>query len=62
MGSNLGPETGYLDWGIPWFSSVPPRKSRDSNWNCATAASFHTLSNSLFINIPTIRRNIFFYL
>jgi hypothetical protein len=28
-GSNLGPETGYLDCGISWFLSVPPGKHRE---------------------------------
>jgi hypothetical protein len=45
-GSSLGPETGYPDWGLSWFSSVPPGKHRDSKQ--ATTASFHTLSNSSF--------------
>jgi hypothetical protein len=27
---NLGPETGYLDWGFSWFSSVRPHKCRYS--------------------------------
>lgn len=26
--SNLGPETGYIDWGISLFSSAPPVKSQ----------------------------------
>jgi hypothetical protein len=24
--SNLGRQTGYIDWGFYWFSSVPPKK------------------------------------
>jgi hypothetical protein len=27
--SNLGPETGYPNWGFSWFSSVPPGECRD---------------------------------
>jgi hypothetical protein len=38
-----------------WFSSVPPGKYWDS---IATAASFHTLSTSLFTHHPFIRRCI----
>jgi hypothetical protein len=45
-GSSLGPETDYPDWGLSWFSSVPPGKHRDSKQ--ATTSSFHTLSNSSF--------------
>jgi hypothetical protein len=29
-GSNLGTEAGYADRSSSWFSSVPPRKDRDS--------------------------------
>jgi hypothetical protein len=29
-GSNLGLETGYTNWGFPWYSSVPTREFRDS--------------------------------
>jgi hypothetical protein len=32
-GWNLGPESGYPDWGCLWFSSVPPRKCRDNKPN-----------------------------
>jgi hypothetical protein len=31
-GSNLGQETGYPDWDLLWFPSVPPGKSRDGNF------------------------------
>jgi hypothetical protein len=33
LASNLGLETGYLDRGSSWFSSVPPDKCRDSALN-----------------------------
>jgi hypothetical protein len=29
-GLNLGPQTGYPDWGFSWFSSLPPNKCWDS--------------------------------
>jgi hypothetical protein len=29
-GSNIGPETGYPDWGSLWFSWVPPGECWDS--------------------------------
>jgi hypothetical protein len=32
-GSNLGPETSYLDLGFSWFSSVHPDECRDSTLN-----------------------------
>jgi hypothetical protein len=28
--SNLGPDAGYLEWGISWIFSVPPGECRDS--------------------------------
>jgi hypothetical protein len=33
LGSNLGPEIGYPDWGLLWFYSVHPGKYRDSTKN-----------------------------
>jgi hypothetical protein len=29
-GSNLGLDTGYPDWGVSWFSPVPPGNCRDN--------------------------------
>jgi hypothetical protein len=31
-GSNLGPDTGYLERGSSWFSLVPPGESLDSSF------------------------------
>jgi hypothetical protein len=44
LDSNLVAETGYPDGGFSWFFSVPQGK-----FNYAPTASFHILSNSLFI-------------
>jgi hypothetical protein len=33
LGSNLVPNTDYLDRGFLWFSSVPPHKFQDSTLN-----------------------------
>jgi hypothetical protein len=55
LGSNLSPETGYSDGGFLWFSSVPSGKFWGSTLNQVTAASFHVLSNLLFINHPIIQ-------
>jgi hypothetical protein len=29
LGSNLGPDIGYTDWGVSWVSSVPPAEFED---------------------------------
>jgi hypothetical protein len=56
--SKLGRDTTYTHCGISrWFSGSPSH-SWDSTLHSITAASFHTLSNSLFMNDPTIRRRI----
>jgi hypothetical protein len=44
LGSNIGLETGYPDWGFSWFSSVPPGKCLANTLNLATTTSFHILS------------------
>jgi hypothetical protein len=49
----LGLQTGSPVWGCTWLSSVPPDKC---SFQQATAASFHILSNSLFIDYRIIRR------
>jgi hypothetical protein len=48
LGSYIGPETGYHNWGVLQFSSVPRDKCWDSTLHSATTASFHILSNSSF--------------
>jgi hypothetical protein len=52
--SNLGSESAYPDWGILWFSSVPPGKFPDSSLNYATTAFFHVLSNALLCVLCTM--------
>jgi hypothetical protein len=42
-----------------WFPSVPLRKCRNGTLKQVTIASFHILSNSLFINHPVIQHYIF---
>jgi hypothetical protein len=44
----LGPDTGYPDWGVSWFSSIPTGKCRDSTLNHAIIASFQIFSSSSF--------------
>jgi len=46
--SNLFLKSGYLDCGLSWFSSVPP-KYPDSSSNCATTMNFHALSTYILI-------------
>jgi hypothetical protein len=57
-GSNLGPETGYPDWGISWLSSVPPGKCRNSPVNSPTTSSVHIVFSSSFTCHPLIWRCI----
>jgi hypothetical protein len=52
----VGPYTGYLDWGISLYSSVPPSKFLGSASDQVTVLSFHILSNLLFSNHAKIRR------
>jgi hypothetical protein len=46
MSSKLGPETGYPEWGLSWFSLITPGKCDNSVSNYATITSFHVLSSS----------------
>jgi hypothetical protein len=32
LGSNLGPATGYPEWGYPWYSRILPVSYRDNNF------------------------------
>jgi hypothetical protein len=47
-GFNLSPEKGYTDWGLSWFSSVPPGECRVSTLNYATSDSFQ-FTNHFYI-------------
>jgi len=49
--SNLFSKSGYLDCGVSWYSSVPP-KYLDNSSNCATTMNFHPLSSYLLTNYP----------
>jgi hypothetical protein len=45
---NLGPQTGFPNWRLPWFASVPPGEFQGSAVNEAIIASFHIPSKSSF--------------
>jgi hypothetical protein len=57
-GSNHGPETGYPDWGVSWFSSFPPWKFWDSGPTWIRPRQFPSISRSLFINHPSLDASI----
>lgn len=58
-GLNVALDTDYPDSGVSWFCSVPPDECRDSISDYTTVASFHTISNLLFVNYSTFRRPMF---
>jgi hypothetical protein len=51
--SNLGQDARYPNWSFLLFSSVPD-ECQNSSWKQITTVTFHILSNSSFINHPTI--------
>jgi hypothetical protein len=53
--SNLGPGTGYPEWGLCAFFSVPPHKFCGANSDHIMTTSFHIFSKPLFTNHPTIQ-------
>jgi hypothetical protein len=52
-GLNLDWNINCPDWGLSWFFTVSPGRCYDGTLSQAMTASFHTLSNSLFIYHPT---------
>jgi hypothetical protein len=49
LGSDLGPQTGCLDWGAPWSYSVPPDKRHDKVAHFAVTVSFQNSSSTFLI-------------
>ena len=58
-GFTLSPESSCPGWGISWFSSITPSKTRDCTSNYTRTVSFHNLHNSLFTNYPNIQHRLF---
>jgi hypothetical protein len=53
------PQTDCCDRGFSLFSSGPPDKFRDFTSNYAKIASFHILSESIFINNKLLSSEMF---
>jgi hypothetical protein len=51
-------ETGYPDWGLTWYSLIPPGKCRYSALKLGHDHCLHIISNSPLTYYPFIRCNI----